>query len=69
MTLYLIDIKGTRTFVEEFDGTIWETECYFATHYCLNIRDVDAFPITSLGVQYDSDIYSDVVETTIYNDE
>ena len=76
MTLYLIDASpwanlyyNTGCTVEEFDGNIWEVENEIAMRHQCSIKDVFAFPITSQGVQYDTDIYSDLIETTIYNDE
>ena len=65
----LIDYDNTGCTVEEFDGTIWEMENEVAMRHQCSIKDVYAFPITSQGVQYDTDIYSDTVETQAYNDE
>ena len=71
MTLYLIDCHAGRfepipLTVEEMDCGIWNAEVEIADRYACSIMDVDCFPITSAGVQYDTSIDSDSFECISY---
>ena len=73
MTLYLIDahpqtIEPIPLTVEEFDEGIFVVENEIAARYGCSVRDIDAFPITFAGVQYDTSIDGDAFDCVSYTE-